>query len=82
VEFTREIGDATLQTVHDYAAAVPRTGAGVAWHGFRSWLRRPPISSVIPGLFVAGPFSRGGNSPSATVLSAALASYGGHDYLN
>ncbi len=82
VEFTREIGEATLQTVHDYAAGVPRTGAGVAWHGFRSWLRRPPVSSVLPGLFVAGPFSRGGSSPSATVLSAALASYGGHDYLN
>jgi hypothetical protein len=35
----------------------------------------------VAGLFVAGPFSRGGGQPSQTVLSGALASQAGQDYL-
>lgn len=72
----------TVSTVHDYREAVPRVGAGVAWDGFRSWLHRPPITSSIPGLFLAGPQSRGGAGLSETLLSGALASYACHDALD
>ncbi|MDX6320991.1 MAG: hypothetical protein QOF52_849 [Propionibacteriaceae bacterium] len=82
VEYARPYGAGTLLSSHDYAAATPTASAGAAWDGFASWLRRPPISSEVTGLFVAGSFSRGGSQPSQTVLSGALASYGAHDYLN
>lgn len=72
----------TVTTVHDYREATPRVGAGVAWDGFRSWLTRPPISSRVPGLFLAGPHSRGGAGLSETLLSGALASYACHDALD
>lgn len=81
--FTRPVGgDQVLRTSHAYAAGVPTRGAGVAWDGFASWLRRPPTRSVVTGLYLGGPFSRGGLQPSHTVLSGALASYAAFDYLN
>ena len=76
IDYTRPIGDAVLQISHDYGAAEPDPRAGLAWRGFRSWLNRPPVTSGVPGLFTAGPFSRGGNGPSQQVLSGALAAYG------
>lgn len=82
VEYTRPVGPQTLRTVHDHGIGVPEVDAGAAWDGFASWLRRPPTSSAVPGLFVAGPCSRAGAQPSPTVLSGALASYAAHDYLN
>lgn len=80
--FTRPLADAVLQTSHALATSVPTRGAGVAWDGFGSWLRRPPTRSEVTGLYLGGPFSRGGLQPSHTVLSGALASYAAFDYLN
>jgi hypothetical protein len=54
----------------------------VAWHGFSSWLRRPPVTTEVPGFYAAGPWSPAGRSESQVVLSAALAAYGCNDYLN
>ena len=44
--------------------------------GRRSWLDRPPISTEVPGLFLAGPWSPAGSGISAEILSGALAAYG------
>ncbi len=82
VEWTRPTADGrTLVSVHDWTAARPDPGAGIAWRGWRTALRRPPISSALPGLHLAGPHSRGGALLPAVVLSGALASYAGHDRL-
>jgi UDP-galactopyranose mutase len=70
-----------IQTVHDFNKTFPSPSFGVVWRGFRSWLNRPPVTTGIPGLYVAGPWSPGGPSGSQVVLSAALAAYGCHDYL-
>ena len=70
-----------VRTVHDFTQVLPRPSFGVAWRGFSSWLHRPPVTTEIPGLYVAGPWSRGGPSGSQVVLSAALAAYDCHDYL-
>ena len=51
----------------------------MAWHGFGSWFRRPPIRTESAGLLVAGPHTAAGNGLSATVLAGALASYAAHD---
>ncbi len=82
VTYTRPVAGGTLHTVHDYRNGTPRPSAGIAWDGFRSWLNRPTVTTGVPGLFLAGPFSPGGSSPSSVVLSGALASYGCHDYLD
>jgi hypothetical protein len=60
----------------------PRPSYGVAWIGFRSWLRRPPVTTEVLGLYTAGPFSAAGASASHVVLSAGLAAYGCHEYLS
>ena len=80
--YTRETPAGLLHCEHDYGHAVPSRSAGIAWDGFRSWLARPAVTSDLPGLFLAGPYSPGGSSPSAVVLSAALASYACADYLD
>jgi hypothetical protein len=54
----------------------------VAWHGFPSWLRRPHVTTEISGLYAASPSSPAGPNSSCVVLSAALAAYACHDYLN
>lgn len=82
VSYRRPTPDGTLHTTHDYARATPRPAAGLAWDGFRSWSGRPPVTNGVRGLFLAGPFSPGGNAPSSVVLSGALAAYGAHDYLD
>jgi phytoene dehydrogenase-like protein len=79
VTYHRPADGATLISRHDFGSPHPSSDA--AWDGFRSWLRRPPTRSRVAGLFVAGPFSRGGGQPSQTVLSGALASQAGQDYL-
>jgi UDP-galactopyranose mutase len=81
ITYARPSGDLTLRSVHDYADPTPRRSAGLAWHGFNSWLDRPPVSTETPGLFLAGPFSRAGAAASAVVLSGALASYACSDHL-
>lgn len=81
VSYRRRVVGGGIHTVHDFNQTVPRPSYGVAWNGFDSWLRRPPVTTQIPGLYTAGPFSPAGPSPSHVVLSAALAAYACHDYL-
>lgn len=81
ITYTRPLGEVTVRSVHDYAAGAATRSAGLAWRGFGSWLDRPPIRSRVPGVFLAGPFSRAGGHPSAVVLSGALASYACADHL-
>lgn len=82
VTYCRPAGRAGLHTVHDFGAGGPDPGDGLAWRGFRSWWRRPPISTRVAGLYSAGPFSAAGPGPSPSILSGALASYAGHDYVS
>lgn len=81
ITFRRPVGDGNLTSVHDHAAGGPAPSAGLAFQGFRSWIRRPPVSTAVPGLYTAGPFSPAGPSASQTILSGALASYACHDRL-
>ena len=81
IAFARPVGPLTVTSRHDYAAAEPRPGAGVGWAGQRSWLRRPPVTTELPGLFLAGPSSPAGPGGSAEVLSGALAAYAVQAYL-
>ena len=74
-------GMGSVETVHDHRRATPRRSAGLAWRGFGSWQRRPPVTGVAPGMFLAGPFSPGGAAPWAVVLSGALAAYGVQEQL-
>jgi UDP-galactopyranose mutase len=80
VSYRRQLADTGLRTVHDFTATHPRPSYGAAWSGFSSWLRRPPVTTEIPGLYAASPSSPAGSSASQVVLSAALAAYGCHDY--
>ena len=81
VSYARPVGGTTVTSRHDYAAARPSPASGVAWAGMRSWVRRPAVTTEVPGLFVAGPFSPAGPGGSAEVLSGALAAYAVQDYL-
>jgi UDP-galactopyranose mutase len=82
VEYLRQAAGSGIRTVHDCKQMFPRPSYGVAWNGFGSWLRRPPVTTAVSGLYTAGPFSAAGASASHVVLSAALAAYGCHDYLS
>jgi len=82
VNYLRQAADSGIRTVHDCKQMFPRPSYGVAWNGFASWLRRPPVTTEVPGLYTAGPFSPAGANASHVVLSAALAAYGCHDYLS
>lgn|GEM_PF-122239 len=82
ITWTRPLPDGrTVVSRHDWTRARPDAGAGIAWAGPRTALRRPPIRSEVPGVHLAGPFSRGGADLSHVVLSGALASYACHDLL-
>ena len=81
ITYARPIGDGCVVSVHDFAAARPDPSAGVAWRRFADWLRRPPVSGALPGLYLAGPHSAAGGGLSETVLAGALASYAVHDRL-
>lgn len=82
VTYLRPVTAGTLRSVHDWQHRVADPGAGAAWRGFDSWLDRPPIRSGLDRLMLAGPWSPAGNSPAATVLSGALASYAVHELLS
>lgn len=79
VTYRRPVTAGTLRSVHDWRTRRPDPAAGAAWDGFDSWLDRPSIRSGIDRLMLAGPWSPAGNSPAATVLSGALASYAVHE---
>jgi phytoene dehydrogenase-like protein len=81
VTYRRPVTAGTLCSVHDWQHRHPDPGAGAAWDGFESWLERPPVRSGLDRLLLAGPWSPAGNSPAATVLSGALASYAVHELL-
>jgi phytoene dehydrogenase-like protein len=81
VSYLRQLAGNGLQTTHDFNATLPRASYGAAWSGFASWLRRPSVTTEIPGLYAASPSSPAGPGPSQVVLSAALAAYGCHDHL-
>ena len=81
VTYARPVAGTTVLSRHDYAAARPSPASGVAWAGTGSWLRRPAVTTEVPGLFVAGPFSPAGPGGSAEVLSGALAAYAVQDFL-
>jgi phytoene dehydrogenase-like protein len=81
VSYLRQLSDQGLRTTHDFNAKLFRSSYGVAWGGFASWLRRPSVTTEIPGLYAAGPSSPAGPGASQVVLSAALAAYGCQDYL-
>jgi phytoene dehydrogenase-like protein len=82
VDYRRRSADSGIRTVHDCKQMSPRPSYGVAWNGFGSWLRRPPVTTEVSGLYTAGPFSAAGASASHVVLSGALAASGCHDYLS
>jgi phytoene dehydrogenase-like protein len=82
VDYSRPVPGGTLTSRHDFRDTSPRPAAGVAWNGLGSWTRRPPVSSEVPGLFTAGPFSPAGPGGSAEVLSGALAAYAVQAYLS
>jgi hypothetical protein len=82
VNYLRQAADSGIRTVHDCKQMFPRPSYGVAWNGSASWLRRPPVTTEVSGLYTAGPFSPAGASASHVVLSAALAAYGCHNYLS
>lgn len=81
VRYLRQLADNGLQTTHDFNATVPRASYGAAWSGFASWLRRPSVTTEIPGLYAASASSPAGPGASQVVLSAALAAYGCDDQL-
>jgi hypothetical protein len=76
------VEDGTLVSRHDFTRTRPDPGAGVAWHGFRQWRRRPPVVPDLPGLYTASASSAAGSGPSQVILSGALASYACHDGLS
>ena len=71
-----------LRTVHDFGRGQPSAAYGLIGSGFPGWTRRPPISSEVAGLFLAGPGSAAGPGPAQQVLSGALASYACHGLLS
>jgi hypothetical protein len=75
ITYTRSVGDHGIASVHDYTTRRPDPAYGAAWTGFGSWFRRPPVTTESPGVILAGPASPAGPSPSAQVLSGALAAY-------
>jgi phytoene dehydrogenase-like protein len=81
VAYQRPVEGGSVRTVHDFASMSASSSCGVTWQGFRSFLRRPPVTTEIAGLFLAGPFLASGASPSAVVLSSALAADRCQNYL-
>jgi phytoene dehydrogenase-like protein len=81
VRYLHQSSGKWIQTVHDFNQTIPRPSYGMAWSGFNSWLGRPAVTTEIPGLYTAGPWSPAGPGASQVVLSAALAAHGCDDYL-
>jgi UDP-galactopyranose mutase len=82
ISYLRRSAGNGLRTTHDFQATLPRASYGVAWNGFGSWLRRPAVTTELPGLYTASASSPAGPGPSQVVLSAALAAYSSHDHLD
>jgi len=82
ITYRRPAGERSIRTVQDFGSTRPRPSFGVGWQGIRSFVHRPPVTTEIAGLFMAGPFSPAGAAPSALVLSGALAAYSCQDYLS
>ena len=82
VTYRRPVAGGTVLSRHDFTRPVPSPATGVAWHGFRGWLDRPPVSTGVPGLWTASPSSPGGGGASQVVLSGALASAACHAALD
>jgi UDP-galactopyranose mutase len=82
VSYTRPVADHTLCTVHDFDRTQPSAAYGLVGPGFSGWTQRPPISSEVAGLFLAGPWSAAGPGPAQQVLSGALAAYACHELLS
>ena len=81
VNYVRQLAGNRLRTTHDFNATLPNASYGAAWSGFASWLRRPSVTTKIPGIYTASPSSPAGPGASQVVLSAALAAYSCHDRL-
>ncbi|HET9777808.1 MAG TPA: FAD-dependent oxidoreductase [Propionibacteriaceae bacterium] len=81
VNYVRRLAGNRLRTTHDFNAPLPKPSYGAAWSGFASLLRRPSVTTKIPGLYTASPSSPAGPGASQVVLSAALAAYSCHDHL-
>jgi phytoene dehydrogenase-like protein len=81
VRYLHQSSGKWIQTVHDFNQTIPRPSYGMAGSGFNSWLGRPAVTTQIPGLYTAGPWSPAGPGASQVVLSAALAAHGCDDYL-
>jgi phytoene dehydrogenase-like protein len=81
ITYQRPAGERSIRTVHDFEKLTPRPSYGIAWNGFGTFRRRPAVTTEIDGLLLAGPFSPAGASPSAVVLSAALAADSCQNYL-
>jgi phytoene dehydrogenase-like protein len=81
VDYVRQLAGNRLRTTHDFNATLPKPSRGAAWNGFASWLRRPSVTTEIPGLYTASPSSPAGPGASQVVLSAGLAAYSCHDHL-
>jgi Flavin containing amine oxidoreductase len=81
VNYVRQLAGNRLRTTHDFNTTLPKPSCGAAWNGFASWLRRPPVTTKIPGLYTASPSSPAGPGASQVVLSAGLAAYSCHDHL-
>jgi flavin-dependent amine oxidoreductase len=81
ITYRRPAREQSITSVHDFRSIKPSSSAGVGWQGFRTFLRRPPITTEVAGLFLAGPSSPAGAAPSAVVLSSALAAGGCQNYL-
>ena len=81
INYLRQLAGHRLETAHDFNATLPKPSSGAAWSGFASWLRRPSVTTTIPGLYTAGPSSPAGPGASQVVLSAALAAYSCQDHL-
>lgn len=81
LSYPRPTSGGTLLTTHDHNQTHLDPSWGVAWHGFRSWLDRPSVTTEVPGLFLAGPSSAAGNGGSQVILSGALAAYAAQSYL-
>lgn len=82
VTYRRPVAGGTVLSRHDFTRPVPSPASGVAWHGFRGWLDRPPVSTGVPGLWTASPSSPGGGGAPQVVLSGALASAACHAALD
>jgi phytoene dehydrogenase-like protein len=69
-----------VRTTHDFTNPRPDPSWGPRWRRASDLSRRPPVTTEVRGLFLAGASSPAGNGPSQVVLSAALAANACDDY--